>query len=67
MGIVEMLKQLELWKFCKTIPLYKNFHLMRAYRRRVEGWTNKNLLPGYLWIDKVDVVVTTACNLLCEG
>ena len=27
----------------------------------------KSLMPGHLWLDRVDVVITTKCNRMCKG
>lgn len=51
--------------FWHGLPLYKDF--MRILRNsKYENWSNRYLLPGELWLDTVDVVVTTKCNLRCK-
>ena len=49
-----------------TVPIAKNIWHLRTIWNRPE-WSVKYLVPTHLWIDKVDVVVTTKCNLLCPG
>lgn len=57
------------WKkrFIKTMrgyPVIKDVWRLRNFVR-MKNWNIKYLLPGKLWMDRVDIVVTTRCNLLC--
>lgn len=49
-----------------SIPLAKDIWHLRTMWNNPE-WSMKYLAPGRLWLDKVDIVVTTKCNLLCPG
>lgn len=48
------------------------FSFNKDYRRLIWCFRNgpkgiRYLLPGRLWLDKVDICITTKCNLRCDG
>ena len=45
---------------------YGDYRRMRHYWKK-HGLSLKYLLPGRLWLDSVEIVVTTRCNRLCDG
>lgn len=51
----------ERWHSCL---FYNDYRRIRRYFRR-NNVGIKYLLPGHFWLDSVDVVVTTKCNLRC--
>ena len=52
----------ERWHKCLFYNDYRR--IRRLYRN--DGWRGlRFLLPGHLWLDSVEVVVTTRCNLRC--
>lgn len=32
-----------------------------------KNWSDRYLLPGHVWLDMVDIVITTKCNLRCSN
>ncbi len=61
-----------IWEKSKLRELWHNVSVWKNYRRlyrisRYENWSFRYLLPGHLYLDTVDIVITTKCNLLCKG
>ncbi len=49
-----------------TAPVYKDLRRLKwCFRNGPRAI--KYLLPGHLWVDKVDICITTKCNLHCDG
>lgn len=62
-----MWQQSELRKWLHNCIIYNDYRRIRRLHKR-HGWTGMRfLLPGHLWLDYVEVVVTTKCNLCCPG
>ena len=60
------------WKASKLRQVWHNLSAHKTYVRlcrlnKSDNWSMKYLLPGRLWLDTVDVVITTKCNLFCKG
>ena len=65
MGILQKLKQTRPGKWLK-FRYYKDRRRLRWCLQYGPGRI-KDLLPGRLWVDKVDVCITTKCNMRCDG
>ena len=66
-GAAEKFKHTGLLKALKKTPVYKDCR--RLYWCVQKGGIGglKYLLPGRVWVDKVDVCITTKCNMRCDG
>lgn len=53
-------------EFARGCGLYKVYKRAQLFSS-TENWRHRYLLPGRVWLDKLDVVITTKCNLLCKG
>ena len=49
------------WHNC---VFYGNYLRLRRFFKR-NGFRIKYLMPGHLWLDSVEIVITTKCNLRC--
>ena len=66
MRIPRKLKQTRLANRLKVSWFYKDYRRLRWCCQSGIGGV-KYLLPGRLWVDKVDVCITTKCNMRCDG
>lgn len=48
------------------LPVPKSV-IVLARLSRIPRWSVKYLLPDHFFIDTVDIVITTKCNLMCKG
>lgn len=60
------------WREYRFIKILRGYPIIKDVRRlrnfaRTQNWKIRYLLPGRFWIDKVDIVITTRCNLMCPG
>lgn len=56
-GLRAKLHRTGLYRVRKKVRLFSN----------TKNWSNRYLLPGHVWLDMVDIVITTKCNLRCSN